>query len=126
MLYIVQIVAVLYFTSLDSLAHCFGFSVPSTSPLPTPIPIRIFVSFQIWILCQNSLTRQIKIGVVGFALKKLVTHFEMLIVSHAVRCVNGHYFCILPLLTVFYTILVPVLDNHVSDEQLMSIRHLKE
>ena len=29
-------------------------------------------------------------------------------------------------LTVFYTGLVPVLDNHVSDEQLMSIRNLKE
>ena len=28
-------------------------------------------------------------------------------------------------MTVFYTVLVPVLDNHVSDEQLMSIRNLK-
>ena len=27
-------VAVLYFTSLDSMAYCFGFSVPSTSPPP--------------------------------------------------------------------------------------------
>ena len=25
-----------------------------------------------------------------------------------------------------YTVLVPVLDNHVSDEQLLSIRNLKE
>ena len=49
-------------------------------------------SFQIWILCQNSLTRQLKIRVVRFALKKLFTHFEMLIVSHARHCVNGHYF----------------------------------
>ena len=31
----------------------------------------------------------------------------------------------LPLLTVCYTVLVPALDNHVSDEQLMSIRNLK-
>ena len=48
-------------------------------------------SFQIWILCQNSLTRELKIRVVGFALQKLFTHFEILIVSHALHCVNGHY-----------------------------------
>ena len=35
-------------------------------------------------------------------------------------------FCILSLLTVFYTLLVPMLDKHVSDEQLMSIRNLKK
>ena len=34
--------------------------------------------------------------------------------------------CILSLLTVFDTVLVPVLDTHVSDEQLMSIRNLKD
>ena len=90
MLYIVHMVAVLYFTSFDSLAYCFGFSVSSTSqPLP---PSAFFFSFQIRILCQNSLTRELKIRVVGFALKKLFTHFEMLIVSHALHCVNGHYF----------------------------------
>ena len=33
---------------------------------------------QIWILCQNSLTRELKIRVVGFVLKKLLTYFEML------------------------------------------------
>ena len=32
----------------------------------------------------------------------------------------------LSLLTVCYTVLVPVLDNQVSDEQLMSMRNLKE
>ena len=88
-------------------------------------PIHIFFSFQIWILCRNSLTRELKIRVVGFAHKKLFTHFEMLIVSNALHCVNGHYFAFY-LLTVCYTVLVPVLDNHVSDEQLMSIRNLKE
>ena len=31
-----------------------------------------------------------KISVVGFVLKELFTHFEMVIVSHALRCVNGH------------------------------------
>ena len=50
----------------------------------------------------------------------------MLIVIHALHCVNGHYFVFLSLLTVFYTGLVPVLDNHVSGEQLMSIRTLKK
>ena len=80
-------VAVLYFTSLDSLTYCFGFSVPSTSAsAPPPSNPHIF-SFQIWILCQNSLTRELKIRVVGFILKKLFKHFEMLIVSHALHCV---------------------------------------
>ena len=35
-------------------------------------------------------------------------------------------FCILSLLTVCYIVLVSVLDNHVSVEQLISIRNLKE
>ena len=54
---------------------------------------------QIWILCQNSLTRELKIRVVGFVLKKLLTYFEMLIVPHALQCVDGCFFCILPHLT---------------------------
>ena len=40
--------------------------------------------FQIWIPCQNSLTRELKIRIVGILLKKLLTYFEMLIVPHAV------------------------------------------
>ena len=84
-------VAVLYFTSLDSLAYCFGFSVLSTSP-PHPTPTT-FVTFHIWILCQNSLIIiELKIRVVGFVLRKLFTRLEMLIVSHALHCQNGHYF----------------------------------
>ena len=53
-----------------------------------------FFFLQIWILCQNSLTRELKIRVVGFVLKRLVTYFEMLIFSHAPHGVhvNGHYF----------------------------------
>ena len=43
---------------------------------------------QIWILCQNSLTTELKIRVVGFVLKKLLTYFEMLIVPHALQCVD--------------------------------------
>ena len=65
----------------------------SVFPLSTPTPHlqpHIIFSFQIWILCQNSLTRELKIRVVGLVLKKLFTHFEMLIVSHAPHCVNGH------------------------------------
>ena len=47
---------------------------------------------QIWILCQNSLTRELKIRVVGFVLKKLLTYFEMLIVPHALQCVDSCFF----------------------------------
>ena len=54
---------------------------------------------KIWILCQNSLTRELKIRVVGFVLKKLLTYFETLIVPHALQCVDGCFFCILPHLT---------------------------
>ena len=70
-------VPVLSFTSLDSLAYCFGFNVSSIPPTPTPTPTfnHTIFSFQIWILCQ--------IRGVEFVLKKLFTHFEMLIVSHA-------------------------------------------
>ena len=53
---------------------------------------------QIWILCQNSLTRELKIRVVGIVLKKLLTYFEMFIVLHALQCVDGCFF-------VFYRIL---------------------
>ena len=41
---------------------------------------------------QHSLTRELRIRVVGFALKKLFTHFEMLVISYALHCANGHYF----------------------------------
>ena len=44
------------------------------------------------ILCQNSLTRELKIKVVGSVLKKLWTYFEMLIVPHALQCVDGCFF----------------------------------
>ena len=46
----------------------------------------------IWILCQNSLTRELKIRVVGLVRKKLLTYFEMLIVPHALQCVDGCFF----------------------------------
>ena len=31
-------------------------------------------------------------SVVGFVLKKLLTYFEMLIVAHALQCVDGCFF----------------------------------
>ena len=61
-------------------------------PLPRPPPPKKKKKKkkkQIWILCQNSLTRELKIRVVGFVLKKLLTYFEMLIVPHALQCVDG-------------------------------------
>ena len=56
---------------------------------PPPLPPK---KNQIWILCQNSLTRELKINVVGFVRKKLLTYFEMLIVPHALQCVDGCFF----------------------------------
>ena len=64
---------------------------PPPSPSPPPPPQK---KKQIWILCQNSLTRELKIRVVGFVLKKLLTYFEMLIVQHARQCVDGYFFVI--------------------------------
>ena len=64
---------------------------PSPPPPPPP-PQKKKKKNQIWILCQNSLTREIKIRVVGFVCKKLLTYFEMLIVPHALQCVDGCFF----------------------------------
>ena len=58
-------------------------------PLPPPPQKK---NNKIWILCQNSLTRELKIRVVGFVLKKLLTYLEMLIVPHAIQCVDGCFF----------------------------------
>ena len=58
-------------------------------PPPPPPPQKKKKKKKIWILCQNSLTRELKIRVVGFVLKKLLTYFEMLIVPHALQCVDG-------------------------------------
>ena len=57
---------------------------PPPPPHPPPThPKKKQQKKQIWILCQNSLIRELKIRVVGFVLKKLFTYFEMLIVPHA-------------------------------------------
>ena len=72
---------------------------PPLPPPPPPPPQKKIKKNQIWILCQNSPTRELKIRVVGFVLKKLLTYFEMLIVPHALQCVDGCFFCILLHLT---------------------------
>ena len=61
-------------------------------PPPPPPQKKNKKNKQIWILCQNSLTRELKIRVVGFVLKKLLTYFGMLIVPHALQCVDGCFF----------------------------------
>ena len=70
---------------------CFfsvGIPISLTPPPPPPPPPRK-KHLQIWILCQHSLTRELKIRVVGFVLWKLLTYFVMLIVPHALHCVDG-------------------------------------
>ena len=69
---------------------------PAPSPQKNPI----------WILCQNSLTRELKIRVVEFVLKKFLTYFEMLIVPHALQFVDDCFFCIL-LLAYYYCFSTP-------------------
>ena len=65
---------------------------PPPPPPPPPQKKKKKKKKQIWILCQNSLTRELKIRVVGFVHKKLLTYFEMLIVPHALQCVDGCFF----------------------------------
>ena len=65
---------------------------PESPPPPPPPPHPTPKKNQIWILCQNPLTRELKIRVVGFVPKKLLTYFEMLIEAHALQCVDGCFF----------------------------------
>ena len=44
-------------------------------PPPPPQKKKKKKKKQIWILCQNSLTRELKIRVVGFVLKKVINIF---------------------------------------------------
>ena len=75
--------------------------VPSAPPHPHPCKKN-----QIWILCHISLTGKFKIRVVGFVLQNLLTYFKMLIVPHALNCVDSCIFRILPQLTAWHTVLV--------------------
>ena len=58
------------FTSFDTVWHTVLVSVPPPPPL----------------------TRELNIKVVGFVLKKILTYFGMLIVPHALHCVDGCIF----------------------------------
>ena len=72
------------------LFFCVFFFLVGIPPPPPPHQKKKKIFFlQIWILCQNSLTRELKIRVVGFVLKKLFTYFVMLIVPLALHCVDG-------------------------------------
>ena len=57
-----------------------------TAPLPSAKKIRFGFFVQIHIL------DNLKISVVDFVLKKLLAYFEMLIVPHALQCVDGCFF----------------------------------
>ena len=63
--------------------HTHTQNLESLSKFTCPLPPKQQFFFQIWILCQNFVTRELKIRVVGFALKKFLTYFEMLVVPHA-------------------------------------------
>ena len=71
-------------------AHLFLYTLALKPPPPPPPKKR--EKNQIWILCQTSLTTELKIRVVGFVLKKLLTYSEMLIVPHALHCVDNCIF----------------------------------
>ena len=62
-------------------------------PPPPPKKKKKKKKKQIWIFCHLLVyIRELKIRVVGFVLKKLLTYFEMLIVPHALQCVDGCFF----------------------------------
>ena len=71
-------------------------ALPLTPPSPTTTHcfflFFFLFYFNFWILCQNSLTGELKIRVVAFVLKKLSARFDMLIVSYALHCVDGWCF----------------------------------
>ena len=73
------------------LTYSAGTILDHTHPRPPPPPGQIFFP-QIWILCQNSLSRVLKIRVVGFVLKKLFSFFGILIVPHTLHCIDGCFF----------------------------------
>ena len=81
---------------------------PEPSPPPPPHPKKQ-KKIQIWILCQNSNTRELNIIVVLFVLKKLLTYSEMVIVPCPLHCVGSCIFFVFTSFdTVWHTVLVSV------------------
>ena len=62
-------------------------------------------------------TRELNIKVVGFVLKKSLTYFEMLIVPHALHCVDSCIFIFTSFDTVWHIVLVSVLVPALSQLQ---------
>ena len=88
-------VAVLCFTSFDMNGLLFP---PTTPPKKNNNKMNKKNSSNL----DSLSTREQIIRVVGFVLKKLFTHFEMLIVLHASHCVNGHYFYSVSFVSLIY------------------------
>ena len=70
---------------------------PNHPPTPPPHPLKIKKKTKklswIWILCQNSFTRELKIRFVGFVLQKLFTHDKFQLYNKTVDCVNYLTIC---------------------------------
>ena len=63
--------------------NCFG-----TTGIPNMYTIAVIILIQTY----NVGSTLTQIRVEGFVLKKLLTYFEMLIVPHALQCVDGCFF----------------------------------
>ena len=55
-------------------------------PPQTPVPTLVISDLD---SLSNSFTTELRIEILGFVLKKLLTYFQMLIVTHALHCVDG-------------------------------------
>ena len=82
----------------------FGWNTPPHSP-PPPKKKK---NLQIWILCQNSLTRELKVRIVGFCTLKDIHIFCNVDFTTCFTLCKGLLFCILPLLTVWHTVSLSV------------------
>ena len=118
-------VAFLHFISFDSLAYCFCFSAPPPSPSTdthTHDPPTNFFYFQIWILCQNSLTRELKITTVGFVLKKVIYIFRNVECTTGSALVDSCFLYFTSFSTVWHTVLVSLPLIHSPATQKIRFR----
>ena len=121
-------VAVLYFTTLDSLAYCLD-SESSTPPPPPPLQPHnffFFSDFGFYVKIHFLESSKLELYCCRVCTSEVIhTFWNVDCITCPTSC-KWSLFCILFLSTVWYTVLVSVLDNHVSLKQLMSIRNLKE